>query len=83
LVAASVSDAIQSSRPGSADATTVISSAASMNERTPRGKLLRARGRLREGAEDPEIARNAPYGTPVRRLDEAGAAKRPVIRGVA
>ena len=28
---------------------------------------------LREGAEDPEIARNAPYGTPVRRLDEAGA----------
>ena len=35
---------------------------------------------LREAAEDPEIARNAPYGTPVRRLDEAGAAKRPVIR---
>ena len=32
---------------------------------------------LREGAEDPEIARNAPYTTPVRRLDEAGAAKRP------
>ena len=31
-------------------------------------------------AEDPEIARNAPYTTPVRRLDEAGAAKRPVIR---
>ena len=29
---------------------------------------------------DPELARNAPYGTPVRRLDEAGAAKRPVIR---
>ena len=26
---------------------------------------------LREGAEDPEIARNAPYSTPVRRLDEA------------
>ena len=37
---------------------------------------------LREGAEDPEIARNAPYTTPVRRLDEAGAAKRPVIRQV-
>ena len=37
-------------------------------------------GILREGAEDPEIARNAPYSTPVRRLDEAGAAKRPVIR---
>jgi glycine dehydrogenase subunit 2 len=35
---------------------------------------------LREGAEDPEIARNAPYTTPVRRLDEAGAAKTPVIR---
>jgi glycine dehydrogenase subunit 2 len=35
---------------------------------------------LREGAEDPDIARNAPYTTPVRRLDEAGAAKRPVIR---
>jgi glycine dehydrogenase subunit 2 len=35
---------------------------------------------LAEGAEDPEIARNAPYQTPVRRLDEAGAAKRPVIR---
>jgi glycine dehydrogenase subunit 2 len=35
---------------------------------------------LREGAEDPEIARSAPYTTPVRRLDEAAAAKRPVIR---
>jgi glycine dehydrogenase subunit 2 len=35
---------------------------------------------LREGAEDPQIAQNAPYTTPVRRLDEAGAAKRPVIR---
>jgi glycine dehydrogenase subunit 2 len=35
---------------------------------------------LREAAEDPEVARNAPYSTPVRRLDEAGAAKRPVIR---
>jgi glycine dehydrogenase subunit 2 len=38
------------------------------------------KGILDEGAEDPEIARNAPYATPVRRLDEAGAAKRPVIR---
>ncbi|MEA2148761.1 MAG: hypothetical protein QOD69_591, partial [Solirubrobacteraceae bacterium] len=28
----------------------------------------------------PEIARNAPYTTPVRRLDEAGAAKRPRVR---
>jgi glycine dehydrogenase subunit 2 len=35
---------------------------------------------LREAAENPEIARNAPYDTPVRRLDEAAAAKRPVIR---
>jgi glycine dehydrogenase subunit 2 len=35
---------------------------------------------LAEAAEDPEIARNAPYSTPVRRLDEAGAAKRPVVR---
>jgi glycine dehydrogenase subunit 2 len=35
---------------------------------------------LSEAAEDPEVARNAPYTTPVRRLDEAGAAKRPVIR---
>jgi glycine dehydrogenase subunit 2 len=35
---------------------------------------------LREAAEDPEIARGAPYTTPVRRLDEVTAAKRPVIR---
>jgi len=35
---------------------------------------------LAEAADDPEIARNAPYTTPVRRLDEAGAAKRPVVR---
>ena len=35
---------------------------------------------LREAREDPEIARNAPYSTPVRRLDEARAAKQPVIR---
>jgi glycine dehydrogenase subunit 2 len=35
---------------------------------------------LREAAENPEIARNAPYSTPVRRLDEVAAAKRPVIR---
>ena len=35
---------------------------------------------LREAAEDPEIARSAPYTTPVRRLDEVAAAKRPVIR---
>jgi len=35
---------------------------------------------LREAAQDPEIARNAPYSTPVRRLDEARAAKTPVLR---
>jgi glycine dehydrogenase subunit 2 len=35
---------------------------------------------LEEAREDPEIARNAPYTTAVRRLDEAGAAKRPVVR---
>ncbi|MGC2373627.1 MAG: aminomethyl-transferring glycine dehydrogenase subunit GcvPB [Solirubrobacteraceae bacterium] len=35
---------------------------------------------LREAAEDPEIALQAPYTTPVRRLDEVAAAKRPVIR---
>jgi len=35
---------------------------------------------LAEAAEDPEIARNAPYTTPVRRLDEAAAAKHPVVR---
>ncbi len=36
---------------------------------------------LREAAADgPEIACNAPYTTPVRRLDEVAAAKHPVIR---
>jgi glycine dehydrogenase subunit 2 len=35
---------------------------------------------LEEAAEDPEIAKGAPYTTPVRRLDEAGAAKKPVVR---
>jgi glycine dehydrogenase subunit 2 len=35
---------------------------------------------LEEAASDPEIARGAPYTTPVRRLDEAAAAKRPVVR---
>jgi glycine dehydrogenase subunit 2 len=35
---------------------------------------------LREAAENPEIAQNAPYTTPVRRLDEVRAAKHPVIR---
>ena len=35
---------------------------------------------LTEGASDPEIARQAPYTAPVRRLDEARAAKNPVVR---
>jgi len=33
-----------------------------------------------EAEADPEVARNAPYGTPVRRLDEAGAARQPRVR---
>ncbi|HEX7298147.1 MAG TPA: aminomethyl-transferring glycine dehydrogenase subunit GcvPB [Solirubrobacteraceae bacterium] len=35
---------------------------------------------LREARDDPQIAREAPYTTPVRRLDEARAAKHPIIR---
>jgi glycine dehydrogenase subunit 2 len=35
---------------------------------------------LDEAADDPDVARTAPHTTPVRRLDEAAAAKRPVIR---
>jgi glycine dehydrogenase subunit 2 len=35
---------------------------------------------LSEAREDPDVARNAPYTTPVRRLDEAAAARRPVVR---
>jgi glycine dehydrogenase subunit 2 len=35
---------------------------------------------LSEAREDPEIARTAPHTTPVRRLDEASAARRPVVR---
>ncbi|MHB1809200.1 MAG: aminomethyl-transferring glycine dehydrogenase subunit GcvPB [Solirubrobacteraceae bacterium] len=35
---------------------------------------------LSEAREDPEIARSAPHSTPVRRLDEAAAARQPVIR---
>jgi glycine dehydrogenase subunit 2 len=35
---------------------------------------------LEEAREDPEVARHAPYSTPVRRLDEAGAARRPIVR---
>ena len=47
--------------------------------RSGQGRLGR-RSILEEAAEDPEIARNAPYTTSVRRLDEAGAAKNPVVR---
>jgi glycine dehydrogenase subunit 2 len=35
---------------------------------------------LTEAEQDPEIARNAPYATPVRRLDEVAANKRPRVR---
>ena len=35
---------------------------------------------LREASEDPEIARSAPHTTPVRRLDEATAARHPIVR---
>jgi glycine dehydrogenase subunit 2 len=35
---------------------------------------------LAEAEQDPEVARSAPYTTPVRRLDEVGATKRPVVR---
>jgi glycine dehydrogenase subunit 2 len=38
------------------------------------------RALFEEAAEDPEVARTAPHSTPVRRLDEAGAAKNPVVR---
>jgi glycine dehydrogenase subunit 2 len=35
---------------------------------------------LKEAREDPEVARHAPHTTPVRRMDEAGAARNPVVR---
>jgi glycine dehydrogenase subunit 2 len=35
---------------------------------------------LAEAAENPQVALDAPYSTPVRRLDEVAAAKHPVIR---
>jgi glycine dehydrogenase subunit 2 len=38
------------------------------------------RGIIEEAKEDPSIAARAPYTTAVRRLDEAAAAKRPVVR---
>ena len=36
---------------------------------------------LEEAKEDPEVARTAPHTTPVRRLDEAGAASAPSSAG--
>src|SRR6201999_446085 len=35
---------------------------------------------LAEAETDPDIAKNAPYSTPVRRLDEVRATRRPVVR---
>ena len=35
---------------------------------------------LEEAKADPQMLRDAPFTTPVRRLDEAGAARRPVVR---
>jgi glycine dehydrogenase subunit 2 len=35
---------------------------------------------LREARANPKVALGAPYTTPVRRLDEAAAARRPVVR---
>ena len=52
-------------------------------DRDPRDARRLRRGDRRDparGRRGPRIAQNAPYTTPVRRLDEAGAAKRPVIR---
>jgi glycine dehydrogenase subunit 2 len=34
----------------------------------------------REAKENPDLVKNAPYSTPVRRLDEARAARRPILR---
>jgi glycine dehydrogenase subunit 2 len=34
----------------------------------------------REAEEDPDLVKNAPYTTPVLRLDEATAARKPQIR---
>ena len=35
---------------------------------------------LEEAKQDPSVAQNAPYTTPVRRLDEGAAARKPVVR---
>jgi glycine dehydrogenase subunit 2 len=34
----------------------------------------------READEDPELVKNAPHTTRIRRLDETGAARKPVLR---
>jgi glycine dehydrogenase subunit 2 len=34
----------------------------------------------REARENPDLVKGAPYGTPVRRLDEVRAARQPVLR---
>ncbi len=53
-------------------------------ETEPKERLDRFAGVVRsileEAAEDPSIAQNAPYTTPVRRLDDVGAARHPVVR---
>ena len=33
-----------------------------------------------EAKDDPELVKSAPHSTPVRRLDEARAARKPVLR---
>ncbi|MGH2922429.1 MAG: aminomethyl-transferring glycine dehydrogenase subunit GcvPB, partial [Solirubrobacterales bacterium] len=35
---------------------------------------------LAEASDDPELTRNAPYTTPVRRLDEVAANRKPIVR---
>ena len=35
---------------------------------------------LRDGEDNPDLAKNAPYTTPVRRLDEVKATRQPVVR---
>jgi glycine dehydrogenase subunit 2 len=34
----------------------------------------------REAKENPDLVKTAPYSTPVRRLDEARAARKPILR---
>jgi glycine dehydrogenase subunit 2 len=37
---------------------------------------------LTEAAEDPDVAQQAPFTTPVRRLDEVKATRKPVVRQI-